>query len=231
MSSLAVITARGGSKRIPRKNIRPFMGRPMVCYAIDAANGSRLFDEVMVSTDDEEIAQVARKAGALVPFMRSRAAADDHATTRDALLDVIRAYAGRGRAFDAFACIYPCVPFLTAEILREAHAAFAESGADALMPVVKFSFPVQRAQTIDADGFLSYREPENAPRRSQDLEPTFHDAGMFYFHRTSRFLSDEPERTIPFVLPEDCVQDIDTMDDWRLAEMKYRLLRGQDAHA
>ena len=226
MSSLAVITARGGSKRIPRKNIKPFMGKPMVCYAIDAAIDSHLFDEVMVSTDDEEIANIARSAGAQVPFMRSEATANDFATTRDVLLEVLHEYKLLGRHFGHFACIYPCVPFLTAEILEDAHKVFAVSDADALMPVVKFSFPIQRAQKINGDGFLEYREPENATRRSQDLEPMYHDVGMFYFYKTDSFLSSEPIMTIPFVMPEERVQDIDTMDDWKLAEMKHKILCG-----
>ena len=226
MPSVAIITARGGSKRIPRKNARPFMGKPMVCYAVEAAIGSGLFDEVMVSTDDAEIADIARRAGAQVPFMRSAATANDFATTRDVLLEVIGEYARRGRAFDEFACVYPCVPLLTAGILVEAHGRFAEANADALVPVVQFSFPVQRAVRIDDRGCLAYREPENALKRSQDLEPTYHDVGMFYFHKTSAFLSGGG-RVVPFVMPEDRVQDIDTLEDWRLAEMKFKLLKAQ----
>ena len=224
MSSVAIITARGGSKRIPRKNVKSFLGKPMICYAIEAAIGSELFDEVMVSTDDAEIADVARSAGAQVPFMRSAATADDFAATRDVLLEVLGEYARRGRIFDEFACIYPCVPFLASGFLVEAHKVFLESGADALMPVVKFSFPIQRAQRVGQSGFLEYREPENAPKRSQDLEPMYHDVGMFYYYKTKSFMSDDGMDVVPFVMSEERVQDIDTLDDWRLAELKYKVL-------
>lgn len=230
MGSLCIIAARGGSKRIPRKNIKPFMGKPMICYAVDAAIDSHLFDEVMVSTDDIEIADIAKRSGAHVPFMRSAATANDFATTRDVLVEVIEEYGKRSKQFEEFACIYPCVPFLTAEILVDAHKKFAVSDADALLPVVKFSFPIQRAQKINDNGFLEYREPENAPRRSQDLEPMYHDVGMFYFYKTNSFLSDSLLRITPFVMSEERVQDIDTMDDWKVAEMKYKILCGQNGN-
>lgn len=223
MSSVAIITARGGSKRIPRKNVKPFMGKPMVAYAIAAALDSKLFDEVMVSTDDAEIAEIAQKHGAVVPFMRSAATANDYATTADVLNEVIAEYAKRGRTFDELCCIYPCVPFLTGELLVAAHRRFVESAADSLMPVVKYSFPIQRAVRLNAEGYLEYREPENAPKRSQDLEPTYHDVGMFYFHRTAAF--SKVGKVAMFEMPEERIQDIDTMDDWKMAEMKWTVLR------
>ena len=226
MDRLCIITARGGSKRIPRKNIKPFMGKPMVCYAIEAAIGSKLFDEIMVSTDDAEIAGIAKSAGAQVPFMRSVATANDFATTRDVLLEVTEEYGKLGRKFDEVACIYPCVPFLTAGILVLAHKAFVDSGADCLMPVVKYSFPIQRAVRINDTGLLEYREPDSASRRSQDLEPMYHDVGMFYFYKMPALLTGEG-KTVPYVMPEERVQDIDTIDDWHLAEMKFKLLTSQ----
>lgn len=222
MSSVAIITARGGSKRISRKNVREFMGKPMVAYAIAAALDSKLFDEVMVSTDDAEIAEIAQKHGAVVPFMRSAATANDYATTADVLNEVLAEYAKRGKAFDEFCCVYPCVPFLTGKLLVAAHRRFVESAADSLMPVVKYSFPIQRAVRMNAEGCLEYCEPENASKRSQDLEPTYHDVGMFYFHKTATF--GQKGRVAMFEMPEERTQDIDTMDDWKLAEMKYRLL-------
>lgn len=224
MSSVAIITARGGSKRIPRKNIKPFMGKPMLCYAIEAALGSQLFDEVMVSTDDDEIAAIAKDAGATVPFMRSEATANDFATTRDVLLEVLGEYGKRGRSFDWFSCIYPCVPFLTSQLLADAFKAFSSLEGESLMPVVKYSFPIQRAVRVNAAGFIEYREPENAPKRSQDLEPSYHDVGMFYFYRTKGFVSGNQMRIVPFEMPEERIQDIDTLADWQLAEMKYRLI-------
>lgn len=224
MTRLAVITARGGSKRIPRKNIKPFLGKPMLSYAVDAALQSGLFDEVMVSTDDEEIAAIAKASGAKVPFMRSAATANDHATTRDVLSEVLSEYGKIGHRFEEFACIYPCVPFLTGKILSEAHKVFSDTDADALMPVVRYSFPIQRAVRIGATGLLSFREPEHAVTRSQDLEPMYHDVGMFYFYRTQGFLSEGTMKTVPFIMKEERVQDIDTPEDWRLAEIKYRML-------
>ena len=226
MRSIAIITARGGSKRIPRKNVKPFMGRPMIAYAIAAALESKLFDEVMVSTDDAEIAETAKAHGAAVPFLRSAATANDFATTADVLNEVIAEYAKLGVVFDEFCCIYPCVPLLTGELLCEAHEDFAASAADSLMPVVKYSFPIQRAVRRNAEGFLEYREPENKLKRSQDLEPMYHDVGMFYFHKTASFCA-KNARMAMFEMPEERVQDIDTLDDWKMAEMKYKILCGQ----
>ena len=227
MSLLAIITARGGSKRIPRKNVKPFMGRPMLAYALAAARECALFDEIMVSTDDDEIAALARAEGAAVPFRRSAATSGDLATTDAVLREVLDAYAARGRSFDAFCCLYPCVPLLTGALLHEAGETFLASPAESLIPVVRFSYPIQRALVRGADGFIAFREPENAARRSQDLEPTYHDAGMFYFCRTDAFRvsgSLKTRTTAMFELPEERVQDIDNESDWHLAEMKYRLL-------
>ena len=198
----------------------------MLFYAIEAAISSGLFSEVMVSTDDAEIADLAKKLGAKVPFMRSESTSNDFATTRDVLIEVLLEYQKRGVQFDEFACIYPCVPFLSGETLHSAHQEFSNPDADALMPVVKYSFPIQRALRICADGTLLYREPENAPVRSQDLEPMYHDVGMFYFYRTEAFLSGRSMNIVPYKMSEDCVQDIDTLEDWAMAEMKYKILKG-----
>lgn len=223
MSIVAIITARGGSKRIPRKNIKEFMGKPMLAYAVEAALGSGIFDEVMVSTDDNEIADVARNCGASVPFMRSAATANDFATTADVLKEVIASYRAQGRDFDELCCIYPCVPFLTASLLKDAHARYTSLDCDALTPVVRYSFPIQRAFRVDENGFLRYREPRYAAARSQDLEPTFHDVGMFYFKKTSTL--DRPSsKTAYYEMDERHIQDIDTPEDWKMAEMKYRML-------
>ena len=227
MSMVAIITARGGSKRIPRKNIREFMGRPMLAYAIDAARGCGWFDEVMVSTDDQEIAAIALAHGAEVPFMRSAATADDHATTNDVIGEVLDRYAAAGRTFDSFCVVYPCVPLLTPELLRAAGGKFGAGKAEMLVSAVRFSYPVQRALVENAEGFASFREPENFAKRTQDLEPTYHDAGMFYFCRTEAFLrkrSMNVDRLALYELPEDRVQDIDTEADWRMAEIKYLML-------
>lgn len=199
----------------------------MVAYAIAAARDAGLFDEVMVSTDDAEIAAIARAEGAAVPFMRSAQTAGDFATTNDVLKEVLDAYARQDRTFDDFCCLYPCVPLLTSALLREAGERFRRGDCDSLIPVVRFSYPIQRAFRRTSDGLLAFREPENAARRSQDLEPTYHDAGQFYFCKTAAFRSGGSlmtDRTALFELPEERVQDIDTETDWRLAEMKFQLL-------
>lgn len=223
--NLAIITARGGSKRIPRKNIKPFCGKPILCYSIEAALSSGVFDEVMVSTDDEEIAQVAKKAGAKVPFFRSAETADDYASTDDVIMEVIKAYQQIGQYFDSFCCIYPTAPFLSSERLRSAMELLKE--ADSVMPVVPFSYPPQRGLIVNDAGFVERQFPEYATARSQDLPKIYHDCGQFYACRTDAFLAagtTDVERLLPLVLTELEVQDIDTMEDWELAELKYRML-------
>ncbi len=220
MSSIAIITARGGSKRIPKKNIKEFMGKPMLAYAIEAAKNSEIFDNIMVSTDDNEIAKIAKEYGATVPFMRSETTANDFATTNDVLEEVIGMYKRLGEEYDIICCIYPCVPFLTGNILKDAFNKFALSKADRLVPVVKFSFPIQRAFKINGQGFLEYREPQNATKRSQDLERMYHDVGMFYFYKKDKLAS---KNIVPYEMGEENIQDIDTLDDWKMAELKYKV--------
>ena len=222
MKNLAIITARGGSKRIPRKNIKEFMGKPMLAYAIEAALDSGLFDEVMVSTDDKEIASIAEQYGAKVPFMRSAETANDFATTVEVLDEVVNEYKKRGTIYDNICCIYPCVPFLTGNILKNAYEKFVSSGLDRLTPVVRFSYPIQRALRVNKQGLAEFREPENAKTRSQDLEPMFHDAGMFYFYKKNRL---DSAQIVPYELDEAVVQDIDNESDWKMAEMKYRIMK------
>ncbi len=227
MSSIAIITARGGSKRIPRKNIKSFLGKPMLAYSIEAALGAGIFDEVMVSTEDEEIAEIARQAGAVVPFYRSEKTANDFATTSDVIEEVLEEYAKRGKEFDTFCCIYPTAPFITAERLKEGMELLVAQKADSVMPVVSFSFPPQRCVII-SEGKLVPKWPENMPKRSQDLEPYYHDCGQFYCVDTKRFLEEKVilmPNTCPLVLSELEVQDIDNEVDWKLAELKYRLLQ------
>lgn len=229
MKRLALITARGGSKRIPRKNIREFCGKPILTYSIAAAKESGVFDTVMVSTDSEEIRELALRYGAAVPFARSEETAGDFATTSDVIVEVLEAYQAQGISFDAVCCIYPTAPFVTAEKLK-ASLALLESDADidTVMPVVRFSYPPQRGLLIQ-DRFLAMREPEHARTRSQDLAPLYHDAGQFYWIRTSRFLQMRDlmqGKIAPFEVPAPEVQDIDTETDWLLAEQKYRLLMG-----
>lgn len=221
---IAIITARGGSKRIPRKNIRDFMGKPMLAYAIEAALQAGIFEEVMVSTDDPEIAESALRHGAKIPFMRSAQTANDTATTFEALEEVLGCYRKMGRQFEALCCIYPCVPFLRPSTLRQAYELL--SGCDAVMPVCKYSAPVEWAMKIE-DDILVPNDREAQNMRSQDLSPKYFDAGMFYFCKTEALYqvrSLVPDRTKAFVIPEMECQDIDTLEDWRMAEMKFRIL-------
>lgn len=221
---IAIITARGGSKRIPKKNIKDFCGKPIIAYSIEAAISSELFDEVMVSTDSEEIADFARQYGAHVPFMRSAETSNDYATTNDVLVEVFNEYKKRGQEFDIAVCIYPTAPFVTADKLRRAIDMVEKDGADAVTPVVQFSFPPQRAFII-RDNALEYQYPENASVRSQDLEPIYHDCGQFYVMKPKNVMDGIIiKKTTPIVMPESEVQDIDTVEDWKIAEMKYQIM-------
>lgn len=223
MKSIAIITARGGSKRIPGKNIKPFLGKPIIAYSIEAAIASGLFDEVMVSTDSEEIAKVARTYGAVVPFMRSEATSNDYAGTADVLREVLLEYEKRGETFGLMCCIYPTAPFVTTAKLEAAVKAFTDSSADALTPVVQFSYPPQRAFVM-RDGGIVFQHPEYMLSRSQDLEPIYHDCGQFYLYNTAVFMGKQAGtgKVLPFVMPEEEVQDIDNDSDWKLAEIKYK---------
>lgn len=225
MSKIAIITARGGSKRIPHKNIRNFIGKPVIAYAIDAALKSRVFDTVMVSTDDMGIADIAKRYGAEVPFMRSEQTADDYSTTTDVLREVLKTYAERGEQFDIACCIYPTAPLLTGERIREAMLLLEEDEeADLVLPVVRFSYPPQRAFTMKEE-MLSLAYPEHRDARSQDLPPLYHDAGQFYLFRTAPFMESGQllgGRMRAMELSETEVQDIDTETDWAMAELKYQ---------
>ena len=226
MNAVAIITARGGSKRIPRKNVKEFLGKPILLYSIEAALNSGIFEEVMVSTEDEEIAELARKAGATVPFMRGEENANDYATTTDVLLEVVAEYEKRGKHFEFGCCIYPTAPFVTADKLKEGMERLASSDADTLMPVVPFSFLPQRGMVI-RDDKLQFVQPEHALTRSQDLEPWYHDVGQFYCFRIENFQKNRiltVGNVLPLVVSELEVQDIDTIADWKIAEMKYEAM-------
>ena len=219
---LAMITARGGSKRIPRKNIKEFCGKPILFYSIEAALNSGVFDEVMVSTDDEEIAELAKKAGATVPFIRSSETANDYASTDEVIMEVLKEYEKLGEHFDSFCCIYPTAPFITGERLKEAMELLEE--ADSVMPVVPFSYPPQRGLIVNDAGYVARQFPEYATARSQDLQKIYHDCGQFYACKTIPFMeagTTDVEKLVPLVLSEMEVQDIDTLEDWEIAEIKY----------
>ncbi len=226
MSVIAIITARGGSKRIPRKNIKEFMGKPMLSYAIDATLKSNIFDEVMVSTDDIEIAKVARKYGANVPFMRSKKTASDYATTFDVIDEVISKYKRQNMNFDTVCCIYPCVPFLKSDTLKSAYEKMQDF--DAVIPVCKYPVPVEWAMKIENSMLIPIdRKAQNI--RSQDLKPKYFDVGMFYFCKTEKIYEHNsliPSKATAYIIDEAECQDIDTIDDWKSAEMKYKVLYG-----
>lgn len=220
--NIAIIPARSGSKRIPKKNIKNFMGKPMIAYAINAAKEANIFDVVMVSTDSEEIAEIAKCYGAEVPFLRSEKNASDTATTFDVLEEVLFEYQKLQKVFDIVCCIYPCVPFLTGKILREAYAFMGQY--DSVIPVCKYPVPIEWAMRIK-DNLLWPDDPAALNIRSQDLDPKYYDAGMFYFSNSFELMKNKSllnVKTYGFILSEDQVQDIDTVEDWKMAEKKYK---------
>lgn len=227
MKNICIIPARGGSKRIPRKNIKDFLGKPIIAYSIEAALKSGLFDEVMVSTDDEEIAAIARQYGASVPFMRSAENANDYATTADVLLEVLANYREKGIEFENLCCLYATAPFVKAERLCECYN-LIHGDIDSAFTVVEYSYPIQRSLVKDGQ-LICMAYPEYKNSRSQDLQKHYHDAGQFYFSTVKNLIENKflwGAHTAPLVLSELEVQDLDTMTDWQLAEMKYNLLNG-----
>jgi pseudaminic acid cytidylyltransferase len=222
-----VIPARGGSKRIPRKNIRPFAGRPMILHSIAAAQQSGLFDAILVSTEDDEIATVARNAGAEVPFRRPAALSDDHATSVAVIAHAVAWLREAGRAPAEVCCLYATAPFVRPADLRAGLMMLADPSVQFCFPVTGFDFPIQRALARAADGSVTMREPEHQITRSQDLQDYVHDAGQFYWGRAEAWEAGAPiyaahSRTI--VMPRHRVQDIDTPEDWRRAELMYEAL-------
>lgn len=225
MSTIAIIPARGGSKRIPRKNIRLFLGKPIIAYVIDAARHSGLFTEVMVSTDDGEIADVARHYGASVPFLRRAETADDFTTTADVLREVLGQYGRQGQVFDNACCLYPTAPFVTPDLLRQAFLMLTDRKFDTVYPVQQFPFPIQRAVSLRSQQ-VRWLQPEYALTRSQDLEPAYHDAGQFYFFNVAAFQNSHHligENSGGVVISEMAAHDIDTEEDWRVAEFKWKM--------
>ena len=225
--AIAIITARGGSKRIPRKNIKEFCGKPIIAYSIEAAIESEVFDEVMVSTDDEEIAEIAKHYGAKVPFMRSAETANDHATTADVLREVLEQYKVRGMIFDEMCCIYPTAPFVTAENLQSAKRMLQEPKTQSVIPVVEFAFPPVRGMYIRNEK-VEYAYPEYVLTRSQDIEKMYHDCGQFCFVKVEEFLREQKivmKNTKAMIMNSHEVQDIDTYEDWKMAEIKYQIMQ------
>lgn len=226
MKNIAIITARGGSKRIPKKNIKEFMGKPMIAYAIDACLESGIFDEIMVSTDCNEIAEISKKYGAKIPFLRSEKTANDFATTYEVLEEVINEYKKNDEEFDNICCVYPCVPFLNPKSLIEAYAKFREKNASAIIPVCKYPVPIEWAMKIE-DDYLVPNDRGAQNIRSQDIISKYFDAGMFYFCKTNIMLKCKslvPENTLGYIIDDSQCQDIDTKEDWDIAEIKYKIL-------
>jgi N-acylneuraminate cytidylyltransferase len=224
--NLAIITARGGSKRIPRKNIRTFHGKPIIAYSISAALESKCFGEVMVSTDDAEIARIAVENGAVVPFMRSQKTSDDHATTSDVILEVLETYRELGRTFTNVCCLYPTAPFITPDLLCQGHSKLVSTDAPAVIPVAVFSPSIWWALSIVNDR-LDSRFPDKLTVRSQDLELSYFDTGQFYWLKVENILTYKSisfAGAAPLICDGHRIHDIDTEDDWKIAEMKFAFL-------
>lgn len=224
---VCIIPARGGSKRIPRKNIKLFDGKPIIAYSIEAALQSGCFDKVIVSTDDHEIADVARQYGADVPFIRPADLSNDHAGTIPVICHAINWFEEQDISVSDVCCVYATAPFVTGKRLADAYELLCSSGSEYCFSVTEYVFPIQRAVSITPQKRLVMFEPEKFTIRSQDLEPAYHDAGQFYWGKASAFLSNLPlfsEHATPYVLPHYLVQDIDTPDDWIRAELIHSLV-------
>lgn len=224
---IAVIPARGGSKRIPRKNIKLFCGKPMIAWPIEAVRASGLFDHIVVSTDDAEIAEVAEAHGAQVPFMRPAELSDDQTGTSPVVAHAIEWYRAQGQMPDTVCCVYATAPFMVAEDLLRGLKTLNESGADFAFSVTSYAFPIQRAIWLTNEGRVEMYQPENFNIRSQDLKEAFHDAGQFYWGRASAWLSGKVifgPYASAVRLPRHRVQDIDTIEDWNRAEYLFRVI-------
>lgn len=224
--NMAIIPARGGSKRIPRKNIRSFNGKPMIAWSIDAAKKSGLFQHIVVSTDDEEIAKIAMSYGAEVPFLRPEELANDISPTVPVISHAINACAQLGWTSDYICCIYPCAPFITRSHLLSSFEMLKNTDADYVYPVAEYPHPVQRAMLRNQDGHMSFVTPEYEMSRTQDLIKTFHDTGQFYWGKSNAWSSQKKMHSegLGFVVPHWQSVDIDTLDDWRRAELIYNAM-------
>lgn len=224
---VAIIPARGGSKRIPRKNIKPFAGFPIIAHSIAAAQEASLFDRIIVTTDDEEIADVARSYGAEIPFIRPEELSDDHTPTIPVIAHAIRMLQEAGESIEAACCIYATAPFVRACDIREAHTALIDYHKSYAFPVTTYPFPIWRSVARNNEGDIEMFWPEHYSTRSQDLPEAYHDAGQFYWGTADAWLSGKPifsDTATTIILPRHLVQDIDTPEDWTRAELMYRAL-------
>ncbi len=226
INSCCIIPARGGSKRIPKKNIKHFLGKPIIAYSIEAALHSGLFSDVIVSTDDLEIAEIAQEYGAMVPFMRKPETADDFATLADVVTEVLENE--KYRNVDShFAVVLATAPFLTAQNLTDAYSQLSESSADSIVSVVEYNYPIYKSLRVDNDGFIGLNFPEYFRVRSQDMPIVYHDAAQFYFNSREVFMKNKrliSGNCLPFLINKHQYEDIDTLEDWLNAEMKYEIL-------
>jgi len=223
---IAIIPARAGSKRIPNKNIKEFLGKPIIAYSIQAALESNLFDKIVVSTDSEQIKAISQKYGADVPFLRSEKNSDDFATTVDVIIEVINQFEVKGIKVDEACCIYATAPFVRPEELTTAYSLMREVEYDVVFPVLPYSFPIQRAVKLDSEKKIQMFFPDNRQTRSQDLEKSYHDSGQFYWFKVKSVIEKKSlwtDNTGVIILDEMHAHDIDTMKDWIIAEFKYRL--------
>lgn len=225
---LCIIPARGGSKRIPHKNIKPFLGKPIIAYSIETVQKSGIANEIMVSTDDKEIARIAIEYGAKVPFLRNPETSNEYAGVAEVLVEVVEKYKSLGIYFDYVLCVYATSPLLTVDNLNKAYQLITTNPeCESVSTVEAYSYPPQRGLFIDNDGFLKMVHPKNYFCRSQDLRKMYHDSCQFFLFRSDALLRDKKlytEHTIPLILNESASQDIDTPEDWILAEMKYKML-------
>ena len=225
-NAVAIIPARGGSKRIPKKNIKLFHGKPLIAYSIETALDSGLFKKVVISTDDEAIAKIARKYGAEVPFMRSKELSDDFATSGDAVRETLKRLQTMGEEFEYLCTIYATAPLLEVQYLQEGFARLQNSDARMAFSVTSMPFPIQRTFKITKEGRCQMFTPEYFKTRSQDLEEAYQDAGQFYWEKIGVKAKDIAfgSESIPIVLPRYLVQDIDTLEDWKQVELLYETL-------
>jgi len=225
---VAIIPARGGSKRIPGKNIKLFRGRPIISYSLEAAQKAGAFDRILVSTDSEDIATIAREYGAETPFVRPAELADDYTATAPVLLHALQWLTHNGGMVEAFCCIYPAAPFIRAEDIRSGLEKLTTAKAGAVIPVTTFPAPIFRAFTVNEGGWLQMLWPEHELTRSNDLPEAYHDAGQFYWCDAEKFLQEKKiymDNAMPLILPRYRVQDLDTLEDWSTAELMYEILQ------
>ena len=226
--NLAIIPARGGSKRIPGKNIKNFAGKPIICYSIEAAAKSNLFDRIIVSTDCDKIAEVSRGAGAEVPFVRPSELSDDHTPTAPVLEHALRWLEHEGCSVKYLCCIYPTAPFVRSEDLIKGYKLLVENNVSSVFSVTEFEFTIFRALKINDEGFVGMFWPEHELTRSQDLPQAYHDAGQFYWLDSETFLKNKKlyaKDAKPVIMPSFLVQDIDTLDDWKTAELLFEVYK------